>query len=375
MSDRRPTVVVIGGGVIGLAVAWRMARRGAAVTLLERDRPGSHASSAAAGMLSPLKEADETGPFLDIGLRSFDRYPSFVAELEAASGMEVGYRREGRLDVALDPDGAEALRRQQRLQRAVGHESRILEPGEVRELEPAVSPEAVLGLTTAHDHQVDNVLMLRALWTAASRAGATIRPWTPAADIEIRDGRVAAVRLESGERVPADAAVLAAGPWSGRIALPRPIPVRPVRGQVVVLRTTPPALGRVVWGPGCYLVPRTDGRILVGSTMEEVGFAAEVTAAGVERLLTAALRVAPGLGDAAVESSHAGLRPAAPDGLPIIGRDAEVEGLVHATGHFRNGILLAPETAERVAATVLDDAEDEPAFSPARFQGSEQSRA
>jgi glycine oxidase len=368
VSPSRPRVVVIGGGVIGCAVAWRLALRGADVLLLEADEPGAHASSAAAGMLSPLREATSPGPFLDLGLRSLERYPTFVETLEAASGVDTAYRRDGRLDIALDDDGAEALRLHHDLQVQAGWESRLLEPAELRRLEPEIGPGAVLGLATEHDHQVDSQGLVRALWIAVLHEGAGIRTGQEVTGILTGDdGRVRGARLSDGEAVEADVVVVAAGAWSGRLDLPRPLPIRPVRGQLVVLRTIPPFLGRTTWGPGCYLVPRRDGRLLVGSTMEEVGFSVRVTAAAVSRLLGDAIRVAPGLAEAEVRGFRAALRPASPDGLPVLGRDPDVEGLIYATGHFRNGILLAPETAEQVAAMALDGQAGDPAFASDRF--------
>lgn len=368
MSRRLPAVAVIGGGVIGLSVAWRLARRDAPVTLVERQRPGAAASTAAAGMLSPLKEAGEPGPFLDLGLRSLERYPQFVRDLEAAAGIQVGYRREGRLDVAFDEDAVAALRHQREVQEAAGFDSRLLEPAELRRLQPGLADDVRLGLATAHDHQVDSERLVRALWLAAEREGADVRAAVGAAGVVVDDGgRVRGVRLDSGDQLDADAVVVAAGAWSAALDLPRPVPVRPVRGQIVALRMVPPALRMVTWGPGCYLVPRADGRLLVGATMEEAGFVVAATAGATRRLLECAVRVAPALADAEIEGFQVGLRPAAADGLPIIGSDPDTPGLFFATGHFRNGILLAPETAELVAAEVLDGRQPDPAFSPARF--------
>ncbi|HUG40036.1 MAG TPA: FAD-dependent oxidoreductase [Longimicrobiales bacterium] len=392
MSRRLPAVAVIGGGVIGLAVAWRLARRGVPVVLLERHQPGAGASSAAAGMLSPLKEAGEPGPFLDLGLRSLARYPEFVREVESCAGMEVGYRRDGRLDLAFTDDAVEALRHQRLLQEEAGHESRLLDPAELRRLEPGVADDVRLGLATELDHQVDNARLVRALWLAAEREGVEIRTAAGAAAVltgapEGPDGAarpdepgaarparsdeslapVTGVRLDSGDVVPADAVVVAAGAWTGGLALPRPIPIRPVRGQIVVLRMVPPAPRRVTWGPGCYLVPRCDGRLLVGATMEEAGFAIASTAGATRSLLDCAIRVLPSLADARLEGFQVGLRPASRDGFPVIGADPATPGLFFATGHFRNGILLAPETAEMVAAELLDGRAADTAFSPARF--------
>lgn len=367
MTPARPRVVVIGAGVIGCAIAWRLARRDVPVVLLERDHPGEHASSAAAGMLSPLKEAEEPGPFLDFGLRSLKRYPGFVEALEAVSGLDVGYRRDGRLDVALDDEGAGALRRHRDYQAEAGFESRLLEPAEIRRLEPEIGPEALLGLVTENDHQLDNRQLMHALWLACERDGVDIRTGVSATSVLTSGERTTGVGVEDGTRITGDAVVVAAGSWSGQLDLPRTLPIRPVRGQIVVLRAAPPVLSRTTWGPTCYLVPRRDGRILVGSTMEEVGFRSEVTAGAVQQLLATGARLVPAIADAAVDGFQVGLRPASPDGLPVIGPDPEVGGLVYATGHFRNGVLLAPETAERVVAMILDGGGPETAFDPVRF--------
>lgn len=367
MTPARPRVVVVGGGVIGCAVAWRLARRGCPAVLLETDQPGHHASSAAAGMLSPLKEAEHPGPFLQLGLRSLDRYPAFVEAIEGASGLGVAYRQDGRLDIALDDDGARALRQHRDHQSDAGFDSHLLEPAEIRRLEPAVGPDAVLGLATEHDHQVDNRQLMRALWIAIDREGVEVRTGVRAHTVLTDSDRATGVQLHDGARVDADAVVVAAGAWSGQLAVPRPLQTRPVRGQIVVLRTIPTVLRRTTWGPTFYLVPRNDGRLLVGSTMEEVGFRPEVTAGAVQRLLGLATRVVPSLEDAAVDGFQVGLRPASADGYPVIGPDPEVQGLVWATGHLRNGILLAPETAEMVASTILDGQAPEPSFDPARF--------
>lgn len=367
MTPARRRVLVVGGGVIGCAVAWRLARRDAQVVLIERDRPGDHASSAAAGMLSPLKEAEEPGPFLDMGLRSLERYPGFVEAIEGASGIHVGYRRDGRLDVALDDADAEGLRRHRELQADAGFESRLLEPAEIRRLEPRIGAEAILALATEHDHQLDSRQLMRALWIACEHEAVEVRTGVTATAVLTEGERAVGLRLEDGTRMEADDVVIAAGAWSGQLELPRTLPIRPVRGQIVVLRAVPPVLGRTTWGPRSYLVPRRDGRLLVGSTMEEAGFRSEVTAGAVQGLLARAARVVPALSDAVVESFQVGLRPASADGLPVIGPDPEVRGLVYATGHFRNGVLLAPETAELVARVVLDGEPGEPAFDPARF--------
>ncbi|HSH46409.1 MAG TPA: glycine oxidase ThiO, partial [Longimicrobiales bacterium] len=361
---------------------WRLARRDVPVTVLERHSPGAGASTVAAGMLSPLKEAGEPGPFLDLGLRSLERFPEFVREIESCAGMEVGYRQDGRLDVAFTDQEAEVLRRQAGLQVDAGYDARLLEPAELRRLEPEISEQAALGLATELDHQVDTTRLMRALWIAAQREGATLRTGTGAVGVVVRDdpARVTGVRLDSGDVLECDIAVVAAGAWAGGLDLPHPLPIRPVRGQIVVLRSVPPALRRVVWGPGGYLVPRSDGRILVGATMEEAGFLVEPTAGAVRDQLDHAIRVVPVLAGADIDGFQVGLRPGAPDALPVLGPDSRTEGLFFATGHLRNGILLAPETAELLASAILDDGAVPTAFAPERFgpddtrsQGSEQS--
>lgn len=361
----RADVVIVGGGIIGCGIAWHLARRGVSVTVVERDRPGGHATWAAAGMLSPLGETASPGPFYDLVMASFRRYDAFVEALEEATGITVEYRESGKLCVALDESEAAELTERHRWQRAAGHEVELLDAGEARRLEPALAPSVVAGLLIPRDRQVDNRRLGRALWVAAARAGARFvlgdpvqSLWLdgPAGDPEgtgSAGGRVRGVALASGTRIEAPCVVLAAGSWSGRIPYAgRTLPVSPVGGQLLALETVPPVLSRVIQATRCYLVPRADGRLLVGATMERRGFSTRPTAGGVHGLLGSALRAVPGLANAPVVELWAGLRPGTPDGLPILGSDPDVAGLVHATGHLRNGILLAPITAELIADVV-----------------------
>jgi glycine oxidase len=348
----RTDVVVVGAGIQGASVALRLARAGRQVTVLERAIPGAEASSAAGGILSPGVEAHELGPFYALCAASLARYPEFVREVEAASGMWVGLRGGGTLEVAFDDDHARVLAgRAEKLHRA-GVAVDVLDDAELRRLEPGLSPEARGALHFTGEASLDPRLLGRAVYVAAVRAGARFITGQVRRIVH-EGGRAAGVDHESG-RIEADAVVLAAGSWSLQVeghGLP-PGAVRPVRGQMAVLDTRPPLLSRVVFSARGYAVPRADGRVLFGSTMEEVGFEKAVTAGGLRDVLELALEIAPSLATAPVVETWSNFRPASPDGEPILG-PGPVPGLFYATGHTRNGILLAPITADAVAAAVL----------------------
>jgi len=363
-------VVVIGAGVQGSSVALRLAEAGRKVTVLERAVPGAEASSAAGGILSPGVEALEPGPFYALCRASLARYPDFVREVEALSGMAVGLRALGTLEVALDDDHAKILAARAEKILAHGLPVEVLDDAAVRRLEPALSPEARGALFFADEASLDLRALARAVYIAASRAGAAFVTGQ-VRRIVTEGGRVAGVEHEAG-RIDAAAVVLAAGSWSLQVegnGLPAGA-VRPVRGQIAVLDTRPPLLSRVVFSGHGYVVPRADGRILCGSTMEEVGFEKAVTAGGLRHVLDVAIGVAPALARAPVVESWSNFRPASPDGEPILG-PGTVPGLFYATGHTRNGILLAPVTADAIAAAILGTAPpvDLAPFSPARLAG------
>jgi glycine oxidase len=368
-------VVVIGGGVIGLAVAWRAAQRGHSVCLLERDELGGGASSVAAGMLAPVTEADPGElALLALGLRSARLWPGFAAELADAAGRgssPVILRRCGALVVARDGDEARALERELALRRELGLAVTRLRPSTARRLEPALAPTVRLALEAPGDHAADPRALVRALAAAARRAGATLRAGTAVKRVSVSRKRVVGVVLADGERIAAAQVVLAAGAWTGEIAgLPDEarVPVRPVKGQILRLRDPegPGLLQRVVRFEGGYLVPRGDGRYVLGATVEERGFDTTVTAGGLYRLLRDATELVPGVHEMVVEEASAGLRPATPDNAPLLGPSGALEGLVWATGHHRNGILLAPVTAATVV-DALDGAASPPAFAAERF--------
>ncbi len=345
-------VVVIGAGIQGTAVAFRLVQQGARVVVLERSVPGAEASSAAAGILSPGVEALEPGPFYELCAASLERYRAFAEEVERLSGVWVGYRGGGTLEVALDDEVVAALAgRAAKLDKG-GIPVEVLDDGAARRLEPGLSDKTRGALWFPGEASVDPRLLGRALHLAADRAGARFQTGQ-VRRIAVEGGRAAGVDHESG-RIAAGAVVLAAGSWSLQVeghGLPAGA-VRPVRGQIAVLDTRPPLLSRVVFSDKGYVVPRADGRILCGSTMEEVGFEKAVTASGLLHVLGLAVEIAPRLASAPLVESWSNFRPATPDGSPILG-PGPVPGLYYAAGHYRNGILLAPITADAVSAVVL----------------------
>ena len=373
-NSRALDVVIVGGGVIGLSCAWRLAERGLAVRLLERDRPGAGASGVAAGMLAPVGEASwGEEQVLALALRSHALWPAFADELAAASGRDVGFLGTGALHVALDRDEAEELRRRFELMQSLGLEARWLLPSGCRELEPGLSTAVSGGISAPHEAALDPRRLVEALRVAAERAGAEIRVGAEVADVVLQGGAARSVRTADGDEHRAGAVVLAAGAWSGADLLPPGFspPVRPVKGQILTLREAPanPVCSRIVVSERVYVVPRGDGRIVVGATVEEMGFDVRVTAGGVHELLREGYRALPEIAEAELVETVAGLRPGSPDNAPIVGRSG-VDGLLLATGHFRNGILLAPVTAAGIAAELGagDTVEELKAADPGRFR-------
>jgi glycine oxidase len=360
-SVDRADVLVVGGGIIGLAVAWRAQQRGMTVTLLERDECGQATSRVAAGMLAPVMEVEfgEAGRrVLGLGLRSAELWPSFAEELAAASGVEVALLRTGALFLARDEDEARELERQLAFRESLGLRVARLRASEARELEPALAPKVRLALSAPDDHAVDPRAALAALRGACERAGVRIRERARVQSVEL-DGasrRVTGVRLEDGERSCAAAVVLAAGPWSGDLAGLPPgtgMPVRPVKGQILRLRDPagPGLVRRAVRFEGGYLLPRGDGRYVLGGTVEERGFDLAPTAGAAYEMLREVHELVPGVSELEIEELSVAVRPGTPDNAPAVGPGA-LEGLIWATGHYRNGILLAPLTAELVAGVL-----------------------
>jgi glycine oxidase len=346
--------------VMGCAAANELARRGVKVTVLERSVPGAEASSAAAGILGAQVESHHAGPMTDLGLLSRKLYPALVKDLEQVSGISIGYRRSGVLKVAY---AASELRR---WQRELGWQTRAKLPlarlsrAALRSQEAALSAELSGALWFAADATLEPRALLSALRISAEKRGAQFRSGSFVKRIAEEGGRAVGVELDDGSLVQGSHVVLAAGSWTsllaksqgaGGAAMPR---VVPARGQIVELKTSAPLLESVVFGPDCYLVPRADGRLLIGSTLEFVGFRREVTAGAVAKLLTAAIRLVPALADAELSGSWSSFRPYTSDELPLLG-PSTTAGLVLMSGHYRNGILLAPISAQIVAACVLGE--------------------
>jgi glycine oxidase len=375
-------VVVIGGGVIGLASAWRLAQRGVAVAVVD-PRPGGGASTVAAGMLAPVTEArvgDEA--LLALDMASWARWPDFARDVEAASGVDVGYRADGTVVAALDNDDKVALDELVARQRSLGLEVTTLRGREARALEPGLAPGVRAAALASGERSVDPEALHAALLAATAAAGVALHAARVARVLVSRgagEARVQGVELGDGTSVLAPWVVLAAGCWSGQVdGLPAAVvpPVRPVKGQIATLLqpAADPLLTRtvrgIVRGFSIYLVPRDDGRVVCGATVEERGWDRTVTAGGTYELLRNVLALVPGLDDAELVAVRSGLRPGSPDDLPMIGRSSP-DGLVVATGHYRNGILLAPVTADAVAAAVTGEGPppETVACDPTRFSG------
>jgi glycine oxidase len=343
-------VAVVGGGVIGLAVAWRARQRGLDVVLVDRGDLGAGASRAAAGMLAPVAEADaQERALLVHNLESARRWPAFAAELGDVTGVDVGYRACGSLLLARDRDEAEHVERERVLRERMGLKVERLLGSEARRREPALAPSLRLALELPDDHAVEPARVVAALVEACSRAGVKL---------------VTGMTVEDPRALDADRVVIATGAWAGAAGMP----VRPVKGQALRLRDPagPSLCAHVLRFEGGYLVPRGDGRYYLGATMEERGFDTAVTALGVYELLRDAAEVIPGVLELEIDEAFAGLRPGTPDNAPIVGTDPADERLVWATGHFRNGILLCPLTADLVADELTGGRPDH-ALRPERF--------
>jgi len=347
-----PNVVIVGGGVMGCAIGLRLAQAGASVTVVERSAPGAEASSAAAGVLAPQLEAEAPGPFLELCLRSRALYPALAEELQSLSGINIEYRPTGALQVAFTEDLAPRFQAMVAWQKAIGLRAELLAAADALRVEPNLSPRVAVAVHLPDDHQVDNRLLVRALWLSASRAGVAFRIGS-VRSVAAEGDRATGVDVD-GEALRSDAVVIAAGSWSSLVqgsGIPTRA-VRPMRGQMVQLQADPSLLGSILIDEHSYLVPRSDGRILAGTTFELAGYEKRVTAEGVKTILDHALELCPKLAQAPIGDIWAGLRPYTDDRLPILGA-GPLRGLFLATGHFRTGILLAPITAKLISQAVL----------------------
>lgn len=350
-------IAVIGGGIMGLGIAWRAASRGAAVTLFDAGEPGREASWAAGGMLAPHAELEfDEHELQTLGEASQRQWPAFAEALEAAAGVDVGFDTTGTLLVSVDRDEAEALRRQFDYQRERGVDVAWLSGDACREREPLLSPYVHSGIHCPTDYNVDNRRLLTALRVAGERAGVVVRAGTPVASVRAAAGAVDGVTLADGAEVDADAVVVAAGAWSRGIGGLQPAPpVRPVKGQMLALGYLDAApLGHVVRSTEVYLVPKQD-RLVVGATSEERGFDRTQTAGGVWELLKRLYDVLPIMYELPLLETWVGFRPGSRDNGPIVG-PTDVAGLHMATGHYRNGIQQAPATIDGVTAALFGEA-------------------
>jgi glycine oxidase len=361
--------LVIGGGIIGSAVAWRLAGEKVSVKVFERGRLGREASWAAAGMIAPQAEAEGPGPFVDFCLQARFAFESIHDRLIRESGVDPEYDEVGVLYVALDGTEREELAGRARWQREAGLSVDELTGEQARKIAPMLSPEVNYALSFPSDRRLDNRKLTQAYVNAATKAGVE---FIEGAQVdEIHGGKSPSVRFADGSVHQADVIVNAAGPWSGQIRGLEAdrIAMRPVRGQILCFDARPGILGPSIFSLRGYLVPRRDGRLLTGSTREDAGFDKNVTLDGMQRILSGAKSLVPALASIAFREAWAGLRPATPDLLPVLGHSPNVPGVIYATGHFRSGILLSALTAELVANLVAGRkiSVDLAPFSPARF--------
>jgi glycine oxidase len=344
-------VVIIGGGIIGCSIAWRLAQAGLQVTLIERGNIGEQASWAAAGLLAPHSEAGHRDDFFNLSVGSLALWPGFARELEEESGIDVEYRTDGAIYLAVDETERQQIDGWLALKGNSESDPRAVPAAELASLEPEISAGLADGIFFPGDHQVDNRLVMRALSAVIRDRGAEVLEGRAVDALSVTSGRIDGLIVD-GERIDCGKVVIAAGCWSSSLAATAGLnlPLVPARGQMLAVRG--PNLTRVVHGAGCYLVPRCDGRLLIGATVEYAGFERAVTVAGLRSLFDAAVRLVPSIESSVVVESWSGLRPDTPDHLPILGASG-IRGLTLATGHFRNGILLAPITAQLVAEAVL----------------------
>jgi len=365
---KRYDAVIAGGGLIGASIALELARTGLQVALFDAQEPGKEASWASAGIISPAPESPGMISMVPICKASASLYPEFVQLVEELSGEVVGYRAKGSLEIVLGGDAQEEVSTVMAVHHGVGLAAEALTGEQARELEPSLTEELQAAILRPDEASVDNRALTPATLKAARQQSAQIFTGNGAAALWLEEGRCKGLLL-AGDRVEAGWTIVAAGCFSSRIeGVARYAPVFPTKGQMLALRCETVRLERVLWAEKVYLVPRNDGRILAGATVEHVGFDREVTAGGLRKLLSAAIELIPAFEKARIEETWAGLRPDSPDHLPILG-PTDLDGLLIATGHFRSGILLAPVTAMLVREWICSQnvSVDWERFSPMRF--------
>ena len=364
--------IVIGGGIIGCSVAWRLSAEGVATTVLERGRVGQEASWAAAGMIAPQAEAAGPGPFFDFCMKARDAFDGIVDRLVRDGGVDPEYDRAGILYVALDGDERAQLERRARWQRSVGAPLEELSGAEARRVEPMLSPETVSAIHMPTNRRTDNRKLTHAYAAAARKAGAEFVEGARVEGLSLRGERATGVLMDGGSIREADVVINAAGVWAGEIRGLEAdrVKLHPVRGQILCFEVAPGTIGPALFSLRGYVVPRRDGRLLAGSTMEEAGYNKSVTLAGLDKIARGAAAIVPTLGAAAFREAWAGLRPATRDLMPVLGFSPSVSNVLWAAGHFRSGILLSAITGEIIADLVQGrrPAVELGAFSAARFR-------
>lgn len=371
-SNGSADVVIVGGGVIGLAIARGLALRGVRdVCLIERGTLGAEASFAAAGMLLPQVEADAEDDFFTLACRSRDLYPSFAAALREETGVDVELDTTGTLYLAFNEHDQEEIEKRFYWQTRAGLAVELLTAAATRELEPCISESIHGALHFPNDIQVENRRLVSALANSVNKLGVTVLTETNVESLMIERNRITGVQTSRGT-IRCKSIVIAAGTWSSFLLRSSVFPdpaIQPVRGQMICLESKPQLTRHVLYSPRGYLVPRQDGRLLAGSTSENAGFAKRVTAGGINSILRNTLEISPAIAHLPVVDTWAGLRPRPADGLPVLGACGEIEGLFYATGHYRNGILLAPLTAELISEAIVAGATSPllAPFSPDRF--------
>jgi glycine oxidase len=372
-------VLVIGAGIIGNAVAWRLARAGADVTIVERGRAGQEASWAAAGMIAPQAEAEGSGPFLRFCVEAKKAFEAILPELIAESGIDPEYdRTSGVLYLALNEKDRAELAARAAWQRDAGLQVEEISGERARAITPAISPQAIYALYFPHENRIENRQLTQAFLVAALKAGARLMEDSRVDAIETRGGKFAGLRLQGGDLIESDLAINAAGSWASMIrgAEADNVRLHPVRGQIVCFQARPNLVGPSIFSLRGYAVPRRDGRVLAGSTREMARYSKDVTLEGMESIVRAARDMLPTLGTMRFREAWAGLRPATTDFLPVLGCSPTIPGLYYATGHFRSGILLAAITGRVMAAMIAGDKPetDLGPFSPARFNSAGHAR-
>jgi glycine oxidase len=357
---RKSDVLIVGGGVIGASIAYHLAEQGARVTVLERGRNGGHASLASAGLLHAQVDPDVPEAVRDLSAKSCARFPDLTARLRELTGIDSQYQTHGWLRIALEPAHLTGLQARLSEQTRREFDLRLISGDEARVMEPGLSPQVIAALHHPRGAQVYVPALLAAYLHAVAHLGGVIRCGVEVRELLVTAGRVRGARTADGEMIEVDHTVLAGGAWTPTLAasLGIKVPVFPMRGQILALHAIPAPLRQVIFGPGIYLAPKVDGSLVAGATYEDVGFDDRLTAGGLNTLLTAAQRTAPGLADASFRQAWVGLRPASLDGMPILGPVPGWDGFTLATGHTAEGVALSPITGAAIADLVLGKPSD-----------------